>query len=182
MINRKKKSLTPDEGKLWKYSEPSSLQSFPLEILIWRSLVHHIMLYICHNIRKCWELKVSLTKSLIVWQLWFEVWHQIRLEPIVPSTNDVRRSSLDRTLQWEYFHNFPSSVVGVNDFFLLIIIVFDVFKVFFKLQSLVSRFKHTHATSYRVSHIKECKLNLEICTFCENTTRFYEMFFTMYPI
>ena len=98
---------------------------------------------------------MSLSESLVVWLLWFEVWHQIRLEPIVPSTNDVRRSSLDRTLQWEYFHNFPSSVAGVNDFFfLLIIIVFDVFKVFFKLQSLVSSFKHTHATSYRASHIE----------------------------
>ena len=77
---------------------------------------------------------------------------------------------------------FPHLLLVLMIFFLLIIIVFDVFKVFFKLQSLVSRFKHTHATSYRVSHIKECKLNLEICTFCENTTRFYEMFFTMYPI
>ena len=91
-------------------------------ISIWRSLVQFMTQYkhssnnvICHNIRKCWE--VSLSESLVVWLLWFEVWHQIRFVPIVPSTNDVRRSSLDRTLQWEYFHNFPSSVAGVNDFF-----------------------------------------------------------------
>ena len=95
----------------------------------------------------------------------------------MPSTNDVRRSSLDRTLQWEYFHNFPSSVAGVNDFFfLLIIIVFDVFKVFFKLQSLVSSFKHTHATSYRVSHIDECKVNPKIYTFVKIQPDFIKCF------